>query len=175
MSCVTVGRFKAGSNADLERTIAEAYVDEGRVVRKTTMVLGHTVEYLEAGDAAARPVVFCHGAAFSAHTWQIMGALDAVAKAGFRALALNLPGYGASEKTIGSADGKTGFLASFADALNLRSVFVVAASMGGSYAFPFVLSRHVAGFVTAAAVYPSTDFRGLPPTLAIYGELLGKR
>ena len=57
-----------------------------------------------------------------------------------RAIALNLPGYGSSSKTIGGWEGKAGFLRRVAEAMDLPStLMVVAASMGGSYALPFVM------------------------------------
>ena len=40
-------------------------------------------------------MLFCHGAAFSMRTWQSVGVLDALAMQGERAIAVNLPGYGA--------------------------------------------------------------------------------
>ena len=47
--------------------------------------------------------------------------------------------YGASSKTIGGWQGKAGFLRRVAEALDLPStLMIVAASMGGSYALPFV-------------------------------------
>ena len=129
------------ANADLEGAIRDAYVDKHQVHHGQISVDGETVEFLEAGPKdAAKTVLFCHGAAFSMTTWQHVGVLDALAEAGMRGIALNLPGYGASSKTIGGWQGKAGFLRRVAEALDLPStLMIVAASMGGSYALPFVL------------------------------------
>ena len=159
--------------ADLEAAVAAAYEDRGRVAASSVSVGGETVEYLAAGPADAdRVVVFCHGAAFSARTWQSVGVLDALAARGARAIALNLPGYGASSKTI-AGGGKAGFLAAVAAALDLPAKFaVVAASMGGSYALPFVLdpgSYEVAGYATAAGMIGSAA-PTTTPVLGIYGS-----
>ena len=90
------------ANADLEGAIRDAYVDKHQVHYGSIQVDGEAVEFLEAGPkGAAKTVLFCHGAAFSMTTWQHVGVLDALAERGMRAIALNLPGYGASSKTIG--------------------------------------------------------------------------
>lgn len=173
------GRQILSAKADLERAVEAAYVDRGRVARKSISVGGENVEYLEAGPAdAARVVVFCHGSAFSASTWQSVGVLDAVAEAGARAIALDLPGYGRSSKTIANGAGKEGYLLGVAKALDLpRELVVVAASMGGSYALPFVVDQNdafrVAGYVTAAGSVASSE-RVAAPVLGVYGSEDGR-
>lgn len=166
-SCI-VGRVVGrASNSEMEAKIREVYVDQEQVSLRTVEIKGGLVEYLEAGEG--KTVLFCHGAAFSMHTWQYVGVLDALATAGYRAIAINLPGYG---RTTGGV-AKDAFLETFARALQLpRSLVVVAASMGGSYAFPFVYSgTRAVGYVTVAGVLPSRlPTLAAPPILGIYGS-----
>jgi len=157
--------------AELERPIAEAYVDKGRVQRKGIEVHGEVVDYLEAGPLDARTVVFCHGAAFTMWTFQVVGVLDALAEMDVHSIALNLPGYGASSKSLG-ADKET-YLSEVLKALRIdEPVVVVAASMGGTYAMPFVLAQpaRVAGYVSAAGLLPSRLETVEVPTLFVYGD-----
>ena len=152
LCCVAAGK------ADLERAIAATYVDNGLVSSHTAVVDGASIKYLQAGSLGAPKVLlFCHGAAFSARTWRIVGALDAAASQGMAAVAIDLPGYNGSERRRGRAAralprplrrGRIG-VSTAPD----RGLLVVSASMGGTYALPFVLSPgpyHVAGYLTAA-------------------------
>lgn len=165
----------SGGKADLEAAVAASYVDAGRVRAASVSVGGEVVEFLAAGPAdATRVVVFCHGSAFSARTWQSVGVLDDLAVAGVRSVALNLPGYGGSSKTIADGAGKDGYLLAVAKALDLpRRLVVVAASMGGGYALPFVLAKNdafdVVGYVTAAGAIPSRS-AVRAPVLGVYGS-----
>lgn len=149
----------------------KSYRDRDQVVRKVIYVSGNAVEFVEAGDSS-RVVVFCHGAAFSMRTWQYVGILDALAARGYRAIAINLPGYGATSRTI-SGD-RDGFLESLLDALQIARVVVVAASMGGSYGLPFLYtSSRAAGYITVAGVLGKERRQRKTlslPVLAIYGS-----
>jgi hypothetical protein len=100
------------------------------------------------GDVA--DVLLLHGAKFSSRTWSDLGTLTAVAEAGGRAVAIDLPGYGGSA-VPDDADGGGGgglsteergeLVAATAAAFNLRRPLLVAASMSGSYALPLLRDR----------------------------------
>jgi predicted alpha/beta-fold hydrolase len=91
---------RAGGLIPAESAVASSYKDAGLVTAHELTVDGVRVHYLAAGpdaSTAARVVLFCHGAAFTSHTWQITGVLDELGAQGFAAVALDLPGYGQSE------------------------------------------------------------------------------
>jgi len=133
----------AARGADLVASLEASYVDKGAVSSHKLSVQGcdAQVHYLEAGPADAQKVVLLiHGAAFTARTWQVVGTLDALAAAGIRVLAVDLPGYGLSGGSRDSAQRKD-FVAHFLHALpnTPRRVLLVAASMGGTFGAPLVL------------------------------------
>jgi len=104
--------------------------------------------------ASGTPVLLLHGARFDAATWQQLGTLDVLARAGHRAIALNLPGYGGSEAVDSSAVPDDALLVAVLDALGLERAVVVAPSMSGRFALP-LLSQHperLSGFVAVAPV-----------------------
>ena len=58
------------------------------------MFLGSRLHFLTAGDRSAPVVLLLHGARFSSQTWRELGTLELLARKGYRAMALDLPGYG---------------------------------------------------------------------------------
>ena len=67
----------AARGADLVASLEASYVDKGAVSSHKLSVQGcdAQVHYLEAGPADAQKVVLLiHGAAFTARTWQVVGA-----------------------------------------------------------------------------------------------------
>ena len=144
------------------------------VESQTCTVAGSSVHYLTAGPADRPVAVLLHGASFRAETWREIGTLDALAAAGFRAVAIDLPGFGGSEPCrLAGAD----WLEALWDALALPPAVLVTPSMSGGYALPFAV-RHperLRGLVAVAPVgIPALGqpelARITAPVLAVWGE-----
>jgi len=107
---------------------------------------------------------------FSASTFKWVGTLDALATAGCRVVALDLPSYSGQ---FASDDVKRRLLGDFLAQIGWhRKVVVVAASMGGTVGSPYVLSAgpdKVAGYVSVSALLP-VEVASQVPTLLIWGE-----
>lgn len=136
-------------------------------------VEGTRAHYLRDGKEDGRPIVLLHGASFSAKTWQTIGTLDALVEAGYRACAVDLPGTGGSAASTAPPQA---WLRSFLDQVGLENPVIVAPSMSGRFAFPFITEEpeKVAGFVAVAPVailsYQDRLERIACPVLAIWGD-----
>ena len=150
-----------------------ASVSAKDVQELTAELEGHPIRGLVAGPLDGRPVLLLHGAKFSSLTWQRLGTLERLAGAGYRVVALDIPGFGRSPKWDFDQDT---FLANLLPVLGLQKPVVVAPSMSGRVAFPLIL-RHperVAGFVAIAPVgsqrYAPLLAGSAVPTLVVWGE-----
>lgn len=134
---------------------------------------GKKIHLLLAGPTSGMPVLLLHGMRYSSETWRELGTLRALADAGYRAIALDLPGFGASEASDIEAER---FLASVIPLLTGRPAVLVAPSMSGRYAFPLLLDRpsYAAGFVPIAPggidLYKDRLAQIETPTLILWGE-----
>ncbi len=132
------------------------------------------IHYLEAGEMDAPSVVFLHGASFSAQTWQEIGSLEILAKNGYRAIAVDLPGCGESESV--STGSLQEFIKEFLTKLGLILPILIAPSMSGGYSLPFIVQHQekLRGFVPIATVGVSRLAEQLKnvttPTLVIWGS-----
>lgn len=136
-------------------------------------IAGAAVHYLTEGLAGGRPVVLLHGAKFSSQTWKEIGTLAALAKAGYLAYAVDLPGFGKSAEA--KVPPET-WLSNLLNTLQIEKPVVVSPSMSGRYALPLVTGEpeRAAGFVAVAPVAISMYRERLSqiqaPVLAIWGE-----
>lgn len=177
--CALTGALSSRTYDDLLGPLERNYEDHGNVRRSELSLLQHgNVSYLHAGPPSSdRLVVFLHGAAFSARTWQIVGTLDALADAGVRSVALELPGSvnGLSGPRQSAAHRRT-LLAAFVHQLRWQQrVLVVAASAGGMAGSPYVFGHpeQLAGYVSVAALLdaPTDANTSTVPALVIWGAL----
>lgn len=119
------------------------------------------------------PLLLLHGASFSAQTWQELGTLAYAAERGYRAIAVDLPGYGQSAKFSGSP---LEFMVELMAAMEIQRPVVVSPSMSGRYSLPLVTEAgdRLTGWIPIAPVkipQYKAKLEGNPvPTLAIWGS-----
>jgi len=136
-------------------------------------IQGHDVYYLAAGPVGGPSVLLLHGARYHSGTWKDLGTLEKLADAGFRAVAIDLPGFG---KSTGWKIDENVFLAELIDSLRIARPVVIAPSMSGRIAFPLILNNPMkaAGFVPIAAVGTAAFTAKLKdnplPALVVWGS-----
>ena len=134
---------------------------------------GQSIHGRSAGPATGAAVLLLHGANFDSATWEKLGTLDVLAGAGFRAVAVDLPGYAGSLKAHADPEH---FLEKLVPALGIERPVIVSPSMSGRFSFPFVLAHpdQVAGFVPVAPVgavdYAKRIHASPVPALVMWGE-----
>lgn len=144
-----------------------------KIVSQFTTVAGKRVHYLTAGPEGSQTIVLLHGASFSSGTWREIGTLEALASGGYRAFAIDLPGFGESEAMSVPPDS---WMDKLFQQLNVKSPVLLAASMSGGFALPFITSRpdRISGFVAVAPVsipkYREQLHLITVPVLGIWGE-----
>ncbi len=152
--------------------LTACYTDVMEIASQFTTVAGKRV-YYRAATGHRLPIVLLHGARFASETWQETGTLEALGAAGYPAVAIDLPGFGQSESASTSP---VGWLSDLFNRLGLQAPVLLAASMSGGYALPFIIERpaRVSGFVAVAPVSIPTYQERLHsinmPVLAIWGE-----
>ncbi len=147
-----------------------------------TLADGERVRIVVTGDESAPPVLLLHGWGCSAFTWRHM--VGPLARAGWRAIAIDLRGHGLSDRPDDLAkycrDDMVAHLASTMDALGIASAPIVAHSMGGAVAMGLALVHPER--VTRMALFGAVGFgvvdraawsQLLPPSLT--GALLPSR
>jgi len=99
---------------------------------------GTRVRYYEAGEATDPVVVLLHGSGPGATGWSnFSGNIAAIAEAGFRVLAPDMPGWGDSDAVATVDMDHDRDLVGFLDALDIPAAALVGNSMGGHTAIRF--------------------------------------
>jgi len=131
------------------------------------------VRVRSAGLPGAPGVLLLHGARFSSADWEALGTLEVLSGAGYRAVAVDLPGYGESPPLETPDPGA--FLAELARALDLERPVLVSPSMSGRFSLPLVAADpdRLAGFVPVGVAGSAGALEGLRavrlPTLVVWG------
>jgi pimeloyl-ACP methyl ester carboxylesterase len=117
----------------------------GAVTRRSVVVRGDRISYLEAGPPDGPVLVLIHGLASDATTWD--QAIEPLAAHGVRVIALDLLGHGQSDKPPGDylLDDFARLLHGFFRALGLDRATVGGHSLGGAVAVHF--GHHYPGSV----------------------------
>jgi pyruvate dehydrogenase E2 component (dihydrolipoamide acetyltransferase) len=94
---------------------------------------GQRLRLLDLGDGAAMPVMLLHGFGADLNSWMFTQPALAESR---RAVALDLPGHGGSQKQVGAGDAAAlaAAVAAALDALGIERVHLVGHSMGGAIA-----------------------------------------
>jgi len=153
----------------------------GVTAREVTLSTGVRVRVAESGPTDGAPVVMLHGWGASLYTFR--HALEAFPAQGFRAIAVDLRGFGLSERPMDrgayTTDAYRADLDALLDALRLERAALMGHSMGGGVALHYALrtpARVAAlalvnpiGLVSIGALYA---MRGVPRQIM---ELAGER
>jgi predicted alpha/beta hydrolase family esterase len=140
---------------------------------RSRALLGGALHALEDGPELGEPVLLLHGMRYSAATWQELGTLAFLARAGFHAVAIDWPGFGATPRWSEEPDAAA-LLERVAAELGSRPALVVGPSMGGASALEFA-ARHPQRLRGLIAIAPAGAAGFQPavwttPTLLVWGE-----
>jgi len=137
-----MGRRRCHSLEDVCQGMDVSRADRS-ITRRTAAVRGARLSYLEAGPPEGEPILLLHGMPASAELWREV--IGEVARAGYRALAPDLPGYGATRLEAGGDYSLAGAAALLADWIEAEvsppsgtpggaSVWLVGHDLGGGVA-----------------------------------------
>ncbi|XP_069500120.1 putative protein-lysine deacylase ABHD14B isoform X4 [Ambystoma mexicanum] len=114
----------------------------------TIEVDGQALFYRQAEPDVGKPalsVLLLHGIRFSSETWQTLKTLSILAEAGYRAVAIDLPGLGNSKEATAPAPigqpAPGSFLKVVLEALKLDSAVLISPSLSGMYSLPFLMQH----------------------------------
>ncbi|XP_060925577.1 protein ABHD14B [Limanda limanda] len=126
-------------------------------------------------------VLLLHGIRFSSENWLSIGTLETLARAGCRAVAIDLPGLGQSKSAQAPAPvgelAPASFLKEVCEQLGLGPLVVISPSLSGMYSLPFLLQHQalVRAFVPVAPIctdkFTAEQYQSVTvPSLIVYGD-----
>ncbi|BFZ03816.1 hypothetical protein BsWGS_06854 [Bradybaena similaris] len=131
--------------------VAESKTVEVPVANKTVKI--YTEQVSRKDGEPVLDVLFLHGMRFSSQTWLEVMTLHKVAGWGYRAVAIDLPGYGQSTNTL-EPEHNADFLAALISVLKLTRPVIVSPSMSGAFSLPFLFDDPMTSTERAVAYVP---------------------
>ncbi|XP_059168254.1 putative protein-lysine deacylase ABHD14B [Physella acuta] len=135
--------------------LEDALVHESKTVEVTVgdKTLKIYTEILAQKDCKPKlDVLFLHGMSFTSKNWLDIKSVYHVANWGYRAVAVDLPGFGKSLNLLPPEnDGE--FLKSFISELGLKPPVIVSPSMSGSFSLPYLFDGDVSTGLERATAY----------------------
>ncbi len=131
------------------------YFQDLRVFYREVIPVSSATNRLHPRRHQSYQVLLLHGKSYTSQNWEDIGTLSILAGLGHRAVALDLPGYGKSEKDATKKMNASLFLMEVIEKLDLRnSLVIVSPSMSGTYSLPFLVDHpeRVKGYVPVAPV-----------------------
>jgi len=126
-------------------------------------------------DVPVIDVLLLHGAKYSSKTWEDIGTLDILSRSGYRAVAIDLPGYGRTPRSHIPPDE---LILQLINSLNMKKVVLVSPSVSGHFSIPFLVAHpeRIAVYVPVAPVFPKKTFdiselsQASFPSLVVFGD-----
>ncbi|XP_048055123.1 protein ABHD14B [Megalobrama amblycephala] len=126
-------------------------------------------------------VLLLHGIRFSSENWLKIGTLETLAAAGYRAVAIDLPGLGQSKAAEAPAPvgqlAPAVFLRQVCEGLNTGPVVIISPSLSGMYSLPFLFqhSEQVKAYIPVAPIctekFSAEQYSSIQtPALIVYGD-----
>lgn len=116
-------------------------------------------------------VILLHGAAFTSLTWKQIDTLQELQSAGYRAIAVDLPGSGESPSGTINPKESAIFVQSIFKAFGVKKAVLISPSMSGRYAVPYVFNDVMAKYGTLKAWIPVAPVSVRDHREAEYAEL----
>ncbi|XP_057701719.1 protein ABHD14B isoform X2 [Corythoichthys intestinalis] len=161
--------------------MSQVEVSEGSVeVQGCTSPLFYRQIRPSSGDTKMS-ILLLHGRSFSSENWLNVGTLHTLANAGYRAVAIDLPGLGRSSSAeapvaVGEL-APAAFLTDVCKRLELSPVVVISPSLSGMYSLPFLLQQQhlLRAYIPIAPIctekISAQQYHSIKvPSLIVYGD-----
>jgi pimeloyl-ACP methyl ester carboxylesterase len=135
---VVLSAFRLAASAREDQTSHAAAPGNGKFVRAGDV----EIHLQEAGDGSGEPVIFIHGTGAWSETWR--DTMTAVAGAGFKSIAIDLPPFGFSERPSNASYSRADQarrIIGVLDALHIQQAILVGHSFGGGPTVEAALMR----------------------------------
>lgn len=99
-------------------------------------------------------LLLLHGMRFSSRTWLELKTIQVFSAAGYRVVAVDLPGFAMTPKAKSEIEDKAGFLSTLINSLGISQPVIVSPSFSGHYTLPLLMKdwKSLKGYIPVAPV-----------------------